>query len=71
LPVDIVYRPSRPARSEAALVAWWRGTEAPRPGRYRFNRLACEAIRWRLRFLTDRRRRFMPLPIAGLNGEAT
>jgi hypothetical protein len=27
--------------------------------RHRLSRLACEAIRRRLRFLTDRRRRFM------------
>jgi len=31
--------------------------------RYSFSRIACEASRWRLRFLIDRRRRFMP----GLN----
>ena len=29
------------------------------PSFQRLNRLACEAIRWRLRFLTDRRRRFV------------
>ena len=40
-----------------------RGPEPAPLSRYRFSRLACEASRWRLRFLIDRRRRFMP----GLN----
>jgi hypothetical protein len=29
---------------------------------YRFGLLACAVSRWRLRFLTDRRRRFMKRP---------
>ncbi len=42
-----------------------RGTEAPRPFVHRLSRLACEASRCRLRFLWDRRRRFI-LVFAGL-----
>ncbi len=42
-----------------------RGASVPRPYlRYRFSRLACEASRCQLRFLIDRRRRFMIDPPA-------